>query len=288
MVGFRSDNTTGSAWADSGRSFRLPRRSENTESAFLAGNYAKADQRRQLRLSQDTRDRADNQPRTWTAAGTSATPQHTAGYQTPKSRQTSPRYAGTQQPANRTPKQPANYAPSQQPASYAGTRPSTAQGATTTVGRLRGVTVPSNRSSIAKAARGVRNMGNERLANTTATFSGSSGFSLDGVELTKEEYAAWMGGYPDANDFVVIERGNRSDRPQPSNVASAVRRDSRASSGPMQTRSNQPSQRTGDRPGAQGSRRRSTSWIVILFIVLIGSGVIREIGDLIFNVLDGF
>lgn len=288
MVGFRSDNTTGSAWADPWRSFRLPRRSENTESAFLAGDYAKADQRRQLRLSQDTRDRADNQPRTWTAAGTSATPQHTAGYQTPKSRQTSPRYAGTQQPANRTPKQPANYAPSQQPASYAGTRPSTAQGATTTVGRLRGVTVPSNRSSIAKAARGVRNMGNSRLVNTTATFSGSSGFTLDGVELTKEEYAAWMGGYPDANDLVVVERGNWSDRTQSSNAAPTVRRDSQPS-GPMQTRSNQPSQRTGDRPGAQGSPRRSISWIVILVIILIfGSGVIGEIEDLIFNVLDGF
>lgn len=131
-------------------------------------------------------------------------------------------------------------------------------------------------------------MGNSRLVNTTATFSGSSGFTLDGVELTKEEYAAWMGAILTRMTLwslnVAIGPIGLSHRTQHPRFVGIRSRQDPCKLGPINHRS-----ALGTVQVHRGSPRRSISWIVILVIILIfGSGVIGEIEDLIFNVLDGF
>ncbi len=178
MVGFHSDNPTGSAWVTSRQRMSLPQRTGSLESPFLAGDYAKADRRRQKRLQRSERRHHANSPRTWTRprTETSSTP----------------------------------VSPSRTPQSYEVQRPTTVAGSTTTIGRLSGVTVPHDQSFLATASRKLQNFANDRLKPHDATFSGASGFALDGIELTKQEYSAWMGGDPEANKHVHVDGGNRS------------------------------------------------------------------------------
>ncbi|PIN51551.1 hypothetical protein CT171_07675 [Trueperella pyogenes] len=75
-----------------------------------------------------------------------------------------------------------------------------------TVGRLVGVTTCTNTSFFASADRSLKNFSNDRLTSSWKnTIPNSSGFLLDGVELTKEEYKAWMEGDPEANRNVVVQ-----------------------------------------------------------------------------------
>ncbi|QOR47717.1 hypothetical protein INS90_10875 [Trueperella pecoris] len=169
MAGFHSDNTTGSAWVSSSRGFSLPLRTENLESAFLAGDYAKADKRRQKNMKRAAREQERKKPRSHTATPT-------------------PRPA----PTSSTPR----------PAASRGMTASS----TFTVGRLAGVTISPDTSFLARANRNLQNFANDRLsALSKNTIPDSSGYSLDGVELTKSEYDAWMGGDPEANRNVTVE-----------------------------------------------------------------------------------
>lgn len=274
MVGFRSDNPTGSAWVSSGRALRLPRRSEGLESQFLAGNYAKADRRRQRRLARSQREHFENQPRTWTAPRTGAAPPQSTTSQTPRS--------------------------------YEVTRRPTPPGSTTTVGRLHGVTVPSDQSFMARATRIWKNFAHARLTSATATFTGSAGYTLDGVELTKQELSAWLGGDPRANNLVVIDGGRRTDTGQSPNIRPVVQTVSAPSDSPrpsqaVQTRrrSQQPArrpnnapQRAANRPRPQARPKKSNSvlpkgmifWIV-LFLIMFGGGIIADVIRMITEIL---
>lgn len=196
MVSFYSDNTTGSAWVSSTRRFSLPHRTESLESPFLAGDYAKADRRRKKRDKRRAREMAKRAPRSF-----SETPRKEA------------------RPLQSQPTR-AMRSPSEQPAAQTGQRPPMPQGGPQapvtgmTVGRLHGVTIAPQTSFFDRMSRTVQNFSNSRLTSLTKkSFPASSGFALDKVELTKQEYEAWIAGDPTANANVVVD-GAPGTRPE--------------------------------------------------------------------------
>lgn len=205
MVSFYSDNTTGSAWVSSTRRFSLPHRTESLESPFLAGDYAKADRRRKKRDKRRAREMAKRAPRSFSEA---------------------PRKEA--RPLQSQPTR-AMRSPSGQPAAQTGQRPPMPQGGPQaplpqggpqapvtgmTVGRLHGVTIAPQTSFFDRMSRTVQNFSNSRLTSVTKkSFPASSGFALDKVELTKQEYEAWIAGDPTANANVVVD-GAPGTRPE--------------------------------------------------------------------------
>ncbi len=196
MVSFYSDNTTGSAWVSSTRRFSLPHRTESLESPFLAGDYAKADRRRKKRDKRRAREMAKRAPRSFSEA---------------------PRKEA--RPLQSQPTR-AMRSPSEQPAAQTGQRPPMPQGGPQapvtgmTVGRLHGVTIAPQTSFFDRMSRTVQNFSNSRLTSLTKkSFPASSGFALDKVELTKQEYEAWIAGDPTANANVVVD-GAPGTRPE--------------------------------------------------------------------------
>lgn len=175
MAVFRSDNPTGSAWVDSGSRFRLPQRPERLESDFLAGNYDKASKRRRRKLSRAKSAR--RQPHSWTASPRESNPTHDASGTAPV------------------------HSASATPSTYANMR---------SVGRLNNVVIAADGSPFAQLARTARNFINSRLTTHKETILDSSGFALDGVELTKQEYDAWIKSDPNSNAFLTIEAASQN------------------------------------------------------------------------------
>lgn len=184
MVSFYSDNTTGSAWVSSTKGFSLPHRAESLESPFLAGDYAKANKRRQKRDRRRAREMAKRAPRSFTEA-----PRQDAPPRQPTRTMNAQPVQQRQAPVRMPPQQ----------------GPGISQASTMTVGRLRGVTVSRDTSFFGRMSRTMQNFSNSRLTSVTNdSFPASSGFALDGVELTQDEYNAWIGGDPQANAQVVV------------------------------------------------------------------------------------
>ncbi|QOR45643.1 hypothetical protein [Trueperella pecoris] len=278
MVGFKSDNTTGSAWVSSSRGFSLPPRTENLESPFLAGDYAKADKRRQKNMKRAAREQARKKPRSHTVA---PTPKPAA----PVSR-----------PAPRLSTTPAPAVPRGMTAS-----------STFTVGRLAGVTISPETSFLARANRNLQNFANDRLSTLSKnTIPDSSGYSLDGVELTKSEYDAWMGGVPEANRNVTVEGATRPmvqdsllpgyesvALPEPAPAPKSAR--NHASSATTKSHAATKSS-TNSRPTAKSEAgwRGTAGFLIFAGIVaaIINGGGLSEIlgslGDLINDFLNGF
>ncbi|VEI13313.1 hypothetical protein [Trueperella bialowiezensis] len=253
MTGFQSDNTTGSAWVSPRPGLSLPQRRRPVESAFLAGDYAKADKRRSRKMKRAQKRHEKNQPKSWTPAPESASSRpaqdsaSVARIIEPVAQAIQPaiRFEPSTQrpgpnqpvpprpPAQETPHRPASAqafpdpqthsAPQAQsaPRAYSAPRahmaqpPRTATPApqrmspppgTTQVGRLVGVTVHSDDSTVGKMKRSANNFFNDRLrvVEDDETIPNSSGYTLDGVELTKEEYDAWQGGDPEMNKRLVV------------------------------------------------------------------------------------
>lgn len=243
MTGFRSDNTSGSAWVSSNRGFSLPHRQQSLESAFLAGDYNK---RRRNSLTGTQRQEAKNRPLS----------------QARHNPQPGTEGAGAP-PSYHIPQPPVGHLDDsfqQAIQDRPGTR---------SVGRLRNVTAPADQRFFPKVGRQLDNIANKRLQNHESTFEGSSGFALDGVELTKEEYDAWLAGDPEANRFVHVEGTPAPLAPNPA-----------APSAPASS---------GTAPKEDGGRigfGKIAGFLIAIFVVLpIVGGLLGEFFDMLDNIL---